>query len=176
MTDWVLADTEEVVLTEENLCHDGDCQERLCGRMKRELRFFSFLAEEDLNEVAGYFECRQLPAGATLWEEGDAGDYIAFIVSGRLEISKPTEFGGKPIVVGILSRGAMVGELSVLEGSPRAETAVVLDRLDLILLTRLSLQRLTAERPLLAIKVLEGMLLTVSRRLTHSYERLAAIF
>ncbi|MBE0598764.1 MAG: cyclic nucleotide-binding domain-containing protein [Desulfuromonadales bacterium] len=176
MKDPLLADLDEVTLTGEKPCNDGECRERLCGRMKRELRFFSFMAEENLDQTAGYFECRQLPAGATLWQEGESGDFIAFVVSGRLEISKQTEFAGKPIVVGILSRGAMVGELSVLEGSPRSETAVVLDRLDLILLSRANLQRLLAERPPLGIHLLQGMLLTVSRRLTRSYERLASIF
>ncbi len=167
---------DETILTGPDPCNKGNCRERLCGRMKRELRFLSFLADEDLDEVAGYFECRQFPAGTSLWQEGERGDYIAFIVSGRVEISKKTEFGGKPIVVGIFSRGAMIGELSTLEGRPRTETAMVLDHVDLILLTLQSYQRLLRERPLLGIKLLQGMLTTVSRRLRQSYERIAAIF
>ncbi|MEJ2698505.1 MAG: cyclic nucleotide-binding domain-containing protein [Desulfuromonadales bacterium] len=169
-------ESDEIVLTKIDPCAEGICRERLCGRMKRELRFFSFLADEDLDEVAGYFECRQLPAGKILWKEGDPGNFIAFVVSGRIGINKTTEFGGNPIVVGIFSRGAMVGELSLLENAPRTDTAVVLDQLDMIILSRQSFQRLLEERPRLGVKLLEGMLLTVSRRLKKSYERLTSIF
>ncbi len=167
---------DEVVLSEEDPCADGICKERLCGRMKRELRFFSFMADEDLDEVAGYFECRQLPAGKTLWKEGDPASFVVFIVAGRIGINKTTEFGGNPIVIGLFSRGAMIGEQSLLENTPRGDNAVVLDHLDMIILSRQSFQRLLIERPQLGIKLLEGMLLTVSRRLNKSYERLTAIF
>ncbi len=169
-------DRDEVVTTSENPCSGGVCGERLCGRMKRELRYFRFLAEEDLDEVAGYFECRQYQGGDYLWREGDAGNFAAFALSGRVEISKKTEFGGNPIVVGVYSRGAVVGELALLESQPRAESALALDHVDLILLSAASFSRMLAERPKLAARLLEGMLLTVARRLKRSHERLAAIF
>lgn len=155
---------------------DGVCQERLCGRMKRELRFFNFMAEEDLDEVAGFFECRQVAAGQRLWQEGDPGNYVAFIVAGRVEVSKETEFKGKNVVVGVYSQGTIVGELSILDGSPRAETALALDHVDLVMLTVDSFNRLLKEHPQLGARLLKGMLLTVSRRLKKSFERLAAIF
>ena len=169
-------DRDEVVLTVDDPCQGGVCSERLCGRMKRELAYFRFLAEEDLDEVAGYFECRQHRQGDYLWREGDTGNCVAFAVSGRVEISKKTEFGGNPIVVGVYSRGAVVGELAVLSPEPRAESALALDHVDLILLSAASFERMIAERPRLAARLLEGMLLTVSRRLKRSHERLAAIF
>jgi CRP-like cAMP-binding protein len=157
-------------------CAEGICRERLCGRMKRELQFFSFLAEEDLDEVAGYFECRQVPVGKTLWQEGDPCTFVAFVIAGKLEAKKQTEFKGKEVVIAVYSRGAVVGELCLLDATPRAETMVALEHVDLILLTRLSFERLLDERPVLAIRLLKGMLLTVSVRLRKAYERLATIF
>ena len=167
---------EDNVLTEKNPCADGQCRERLCGRMRRELAFFRFLAEEDLDEVAGYFECRQHKAGARLWQEDDPANDAVFIVSGRIEINKTTEFGSKPIVVGIYNRGAALGESSLLEDRSRAVNAVALDDVDLIVLTRQSYRRLVAERPVLGVKILEGLLSSSSRRLHCCYERLAALF
>ncbi len=157
-------------------CCDGVCKERLCGRMKQELKFFNFLAEEDLEEAADYFECHQLTAGQTLWQEGESGNFAAFIISGRIEINKKTAFGGKPIVVGIYSRGAIAGESSLMEKNLRSETAVALDQVDMILLTQENYGKLIAERPDIGLKLLEGILVTVSRRLRRSFERLAAIF
>jgi CRP-like cAMP-binding protein len=157
-------------------CAGGVCSERLCGRMKQELSSFSFLEDADLNEIAGYFECRQAAAGEMLWREGDACSFIAFVIQGRLEIKKQTEFAGKEVVVGVYGRGAVVGEICFFDGSRRAETAQVLAHVDLILLTRSSYERLVEAHPVLGVKLLEGMLLTVATRLRKSFERLAAIF
>lgn len=157
-------------------CADGVCRERLCGRMKRELSSFAFLEDADLDEIAGYFECRQAPAGEILWREGDDCSFLAFVIQGRLEIKKQTEFAGKEVVVGVYGRGAVVGEICFFDGSRRAETAQVLEHVDLILLTRRSYERLVEAHPVLGVRLLEGMLLTVSTRLRKSFERLAAIF
>jgi CRP-like cAMP-binding protein len=157
-------------------CADGVCRERLCGRMKRELSSFSFLEEADLDEMAGFFECRQVQAGETLWREGDACSFVAFVIQGRLEVKKQTEFAGKEVVVGVYGRGAVVGEICFFDGSRRAETAQALEHVDLILLTRDSYERLVEAHPVLGVRLLEGMLLTVSTRLRKSFERLAAIF
>lgn len=157
-------------------CADGICRERLCGRMKRELSSFSFLEDADLDEIAGYFECRQVKVGENLWREGDTGNYLAFVIQGRLEVKKQTEFAGKEVVVGVYGPGAVVGEICFFSRSSRPETAHALTHLDLILLTRRSYERLVEAHPVLGVRLLEGMLLTVSTRLRKSFERLAAIF
>lgn len=154
---------------------DGICEERLCGRMKRELRFFNFLEEVELEEIAPYFECRQVPAGQYLWKENAPGNHVALIINGRVEVTKQTEFKGN-VVVGIYSRGASIGELSLVDDSPRSESALAVDAVDLIFLTRDSFQRLIGEHPATAVRLLEGLLMTVSRRLKKSFERLTAIF
>jgi CRP/FNR family transcriptional regulator, cyclic AMP receptor protein len=154
---------------------DGVCQERLCGRMKQELRFFSFLEETELDEISSYFECRQVPQGQHLWKQHAPGNHVALIINGRVEVSKETEFKGT-VVVGVYSRGASVGESSLLDGSPRTETVLAIDHVDLVFLTRESFQRLIKEHPTTGVRLLEGLLMTVSRRLNKSFERLAAIF
>lgn len=160
--------------SEEIIC-DGICEERLCGRLKQELKFFNFLDEAELDDIAPYFECRQVPPGQHLWKEHSPGNYVAMIINGRVEVSKETELKGN-VVVGVYSHGAAVGELSLLDSSPRAESVLALDHVDLVLLTRESFQRLIDDHPRTGVRLLEGLLLTVSRRLKKSFERLAAIF
>ena len=76
----------------------------LCTCMKDDLSAFCFFGSDDAKVLSGYFECRNVKAGETLWKEGDICDYVAFITSGRLEVKKETEFEGKPVIVG---KGAM---------------------------------------------------------------------
>lgn len=148
----------------------------ICSRMRQDLRCFRFLDGPDLSRVADYFSCRRVAAGEVLWREGDADAGEVFILRGRLEAKKQTEFAGKEVVVGVFSAGSLVGELNFLDGRPRAVTVVALEDADLLLLSRESFERLLREHPEQGLALLKGMLLAVSIRLRKAYERLAAIF
>ncbi len=148
----------------------------VCARMKNDLRFFRFLSEADTAVLAPYFECRQVATGDILWKEGDTAAFAAFVMSGRIEEKKNTEFEGRQVVVGVYSQGAVIGEFSLIDGLPRAVTAACLDDAQLLLLPKEKLDQLLVEYPELGIKLLKGVLLTLSIRLRKSFERLASIF
>lgn len=148
----------------------------LCNCMKEKLSALSFLRANDLKELCGFFKCKNVAKGETLWNEGDICDYVAFIVSGRVEVKKETDFKEKQVIVGIYSNGAIVGELCILDGSPRAVTAVALEDVSLVLITRENFNKLIDEYPELGAQLMKGMLLSVSIRLRSSFARLAAIF
>lgn len=148
----------------------------VCLRMKLELTAFSFLENADLPVLAPFFECRQVSAGDVLWEEGELCNFLVFVIEGRLEIKKETEFKGKQVIVGVYGRGNIAGELCILDGSPRAVTVAALEDCNLLLLPRERFESLLDLHPELGVKLLKGMLLAVSTRLRRSFERLAAIF
>ncbi|MEW6601269.1 MAG: cyclic nucleotide-binding domain-containing protein [Nitrospirota bacterium] len=144
--------------------------------MINEHSVFSFLCEENLSELAGYFQTKTIKAGELIWEEGGPCDYAGIIISGRVEIKKKTEFEGKYVVVGIYNRGAAVGVLCFLNSSARAVTAVALEDVTLMVITPDNFDKLLTTKPDLGIRILKGMLLSVSIRLKKSYERLAKFF
>ncbi len=150
--------------------------DEICVRMKTELAAFRFLSNADLPVIAPYFDCYQVQEGEVLWQEGDPCDFLAFILEGRLDIKKNTEFAGKDVIVGVYSTGTIVGELGILDGSPRAVTAVALEDCSLLTLNRENFEKLLMEHPHLGVNLLKGMLFAVSSRLKKSYERLASIF
>lgn len=140
--------------------------------MKEEKGIFNFLSDEDLHDLSAFFEMKNIPAGETLWKLADSYDYIAFIVSGSVEIKKETEFEGKELVVGIYSKGA----LCILDESLRKVTAEALEDVTLAIITQKNLDKLIETNPELGAKLLKGMLLTVSIRLRKSFDRLAVFF
>ena len=150
--------------------------EERCALLKRQLRFFHFLEEKDLDILPEYFTCGQIKAGEVLWKEGDVGDFEAFIVEGKIEVKKETEFAGKQVVVGVYSPGAIVGEFCLVEKGPRAVTAVAMEDSSLLFLTCENFEALLQDHPVLGGKILKGMLFAVSTRLRKSFERLASIF
>jgi CRP/FNR family cyclic AMP-dependent transcriptional regulator len=74
------------------------------------------------------------------------------------------------------NRGAVVGALCILDSSPRAITAMALEDVTLLVITPGNFEKLIAEKPELGIRILKGMLLSVSIRLRKSFERLAKFF
>lgn len=154
----------------------ADPAEDLCARMKSDFRFFQYLDEAEKAVAGQYFECCELKAGTILWNEGDESGCAAFVVEGKVEVKKETEFKGKHVIVGIYGEGSVVGELCLLSGEPRAVTATALTDVWLLKLRAERFDQLLAEHPVVGGKLLKGMFHAVSRRLRRSFERLAAIF
>lgn len=155
---------------------DGVFSSEACARMTRELSFFRFLSDRELADIADFFTCRHAKAGTVLWRKGDPCEYMAFILDGRLLTKVGTEFEGKDVVIGVLGSGSMSGERGLLDGSPHSYTAEALEDLDLIMIDRNSLNKILDENGPLAVKLLKGMLLSVTTRLENALERLASVF
>ena len=66
-----------------------------------------------------------------LFQEGDPGDYLFLVVSGRVKVSL-LGGEGKEIVLSILGPRSFLGEMALLDGSPRSATAMTLERSTLI--------------------------------------------
>lgn len=150
--------------------------EDLCRWMKKELSLFPFLNESDLTELPCYFDLMEVSTGEVVCEEGSPCNFVAFIISGKLEIRKETEFPGKQVVIGVFSKGSLMGELCIVNNQPRAVTAVALENSTLVAISRDNFEMLLRDFPDVGVKFLKGLLLAVSIRLRKSYDRLAAIF
>lgn len=150
----------------------GTAKELLQGK----LSFFRGMTAEQLTLQQEYFSFKQVAAGEELWHEGEAGEYLAFVLSGCMQLKKDTEFGGKSVVVGVFSSGAVIGELSFSRNDVRVVTAAALEDSQVAILTRACFDTLAKEHPALGVKLLETVLQATCKRLEKSYERLAAIF
>jgi len=150
----------------------NDVFKDLCTSMKGEKSVFNFLSDGDLKNLSAFFENKNITAGENLWKEDDPFDYIAFIVSGKVEIKKETEYKGKNVIVGVYSKGA----LCILDDSLKKVTAVALEDVSLTIITQENLDKLIDTNPGLGAKLLKGMLLTVSDRLRKSFDRLTVFF
>lgn len=149
--------------------------ENLEFRMREAFRFFKLLSDDELRAFLSFCENRQV-ASETLWQEGDSDNYAAFIVSGKVGIKKQTEFAGKHMIVGTFSRGTVVGELCLLTDERRSVTAMVLEPVDMVVLSSEQFERLMTQYPLLGLKLLRHIFLILTHRLKRSTDRIAKIF
>lgn len=84
---------------------------------------FGALRPETLEELARVFRWFRLDRGEQLFTQGDPGDAIYVLVSGRLQARLETPGGGFR-VVGEIVPGETVGEMALVSNEPRSATVV----------------------------------------------------
>src|SRR4249919_1901671 len=89
-------------------------------------RLFRGVAEEDLAAIAPMLRQRRYRAGETIFHEGDPGDAMHVIASGRAKISIESPEGEEAILV-TLGPGEVFGELVLLDGAPRSADAIAVE-------------------------------------------------
>jgi CRP-like cAMP-binding protein len=136
---------------------------------------FPFIPGEERITFCSYFEYRQIPAETDLIVQGETGDFMGFLVSGKLAVKKETSFAGKYILLAILEQGAMFGEISMVENNKRTANVISMEECRLLILSRAMADRLMAEKPTLAILFLKQVVLVVGRRLQKIGDRLASL-
>jgi CRP-like cAMP-binding protein len=144
--------------------------------LRDKLQVFQLLTLDELDLLIPNFKLVKYPKGATLFKEGDPGDYFGIVLSGKLEVKKQTEFKDKAIVLALLGKGSFTGELSMLDGQVRSAAVVAREDSEMFILTRDVLDKFMDENPHIGIKILKGIVRTMSIRLRKSVERMAAIF
>lgn len=77
-----------------------------------------------LREMGRRFRWVRLERGEKLFSQGDPGDALYILVSGRLRVELQTDSG--PRVVGEVVPGETVGEMAMLTDDPRSATVVAL--------------------------------------------------
>jgi Cyclic nucleotide-binding domain/HEAT repeats len=112
----------------------------------RQVPIFAKLDAEDLEELASIVEEYRIEAGQTLFEEGDVGDAVYLIVKGSARIF----VGGKDrpeAVINDVSAGACIGEMAVLDSSPRSASVRALERTRALRVPGEGFKSLLSDRP-----------------------------
>lgn len=88
----------------------------------------------------------EVAGGQTLLEQGEPGDSMYVSVSGRLRAYVRDE-SGHPRMVREMSRGQVIGEMSLFSGEPRSATVVAIRESVLVRLSKPAFDRLIAAQP-----------------------------
>ena len=103
---------------------------------------FAPLDPELRQEVAERARTVRVPGGSWLFRAGEPGDSLYIVLAGRCEVVDTHE---QSILV--LGRGAVLGELALVTGSPRAASVRASRDTELLELTRSEFERLLREEP-----------------------------
>ena len=140
-----------------------------------DIPFFAALDEATRLELAGQLEPVAVASGQVIFRQGDAGDGLYLVVSGRLRVSVAAD--GPDRMLYDVGRGAIVGEMALLTDRPRAATVSAVRDSDLLLLRVSSFTSLLERSPALVagmIRLLADRLLAVDRLLVVDRPRAPA--
>lgn len=127
-------------------------------------------ASPALAELASRGELRRYRKGTLLIQEGDVGDTLFVIVSGRLRVFSADD-NTRELTHGVYGPGEYLGEMS-LDGGPRSASVITVEPSLCAVVGRRTLERFIAERPDFAFELL-AKVIRRARAATVSARQLA---
>ena len=105
-----------------------------------------------LTELVSRGETRKYRKGTLLIQEGDHGDTLFIILSGRMRAFSSGD-NDREITYGVYGAGEYIGEMS-LDGGPRSASVITVETTTCSVISRRTLERFVAERPEFAFELL----------------------
>jgi len=148
------------------------------------------LERDELRRLAQSATLAGYPPNRTIFQKGDPGDSMMAVIRGRVKICAHSA-DGKELVLNIIGKGGIFGEIALLDGEPRTADAVALDETDLLVLSRAQFLPFMKERPDLALRLIavlckrlrqtsehleDALLLDAPSRIARALLRLAEAF
>ena len=89
---------------------------QIIERLKN-LHFFKGLSEEQLEIVGAHVEGHVFDPGEVVFEEGDPGDSVYFIIDGELDVTMQSDWE-EEVKLASLGPGHSCGEISIIDDLP----------------------------------------------------------
>lgn len=133
------------------------------------LPLFDSFNMEELDMLAKHMSYVHLKNGEYLFVEGDQGTFMGFVVRGVLEVVKKSETG-ENVTIARLTKGSSIGEMALIDKSPRSATVVAKQASTLVTLTDKGFELLTQKSPMVGVRLIRKMarLLSLNMRRTSS--------
>jgi CRP-like cAMP-binding protein len=131
----------------------------------RSLKLLTGLSSSQLEDVSGRLKPVRFRQGEAIIREGDPGEEMFFIESGRVRVVRGK--GANALLLAELGAGDLFGEMALLTGMPRSATVTALSDLNLWTLSQGDFEDLVAAYPNLALALSR----LLSERLRSADER-----
>ncbi len=129
---------------------------------------FQGVAPEAAEALAGSLDCGDYTRGEAVFTEGEQGDTLFIVLSGKVKIGRRAA-DGRENMLSVMGPSDMFGELSLFDPGPRTATATVLTDARLASLAHTALRPWIKDRP----EIAEQLLRVLARRLRRTNDALA---
>jgi CRP/FNR family transcriptional regulator, cyclic AMP receptor protein len=131
---------------------------------------FSDLTDKELGllEVSG--SRRKVPKKNVVFQEGEAGEILLIILSGKVKVLLSGN-DGQEFILAMLGPGNFFGEMAILESAPRSASVMTVEPCEFLLLSQKDLTALLTKYPGIALKILKNL----SQRLRRTNEQIRSL-
>jgi CRP-like cAMP-binding protein len=130
---------------------------------------FRDLEAADLAMIAASVRTRHYRRGEVIFHQGDPGDALHIMLSGRVKVSSPSDTGVEAILA-TLRPDEFFGALALLDGAPRSASATAVEATETLVLPRDRFRKLIDEVPAIRDHVLAELAGEIRRLTTHVEE------
>jgi CRP/FNR family transcriptional regulator, cyclic AMP receptor protein len=132
------------------------------------------LTLEEATIVVSYMSPRKIARGTTFIREGDKTDtaYMVLLLEGEVTVESITVSRSEPVTVTVLGPGSLIGEMGLVDGEARLASCTATTTVRCANLTRAALEKLTADDPATAAKLILAVALRIAVRLRDTAEKL----
>jgi len=141
-------------------------RDQLCAMIEH-APMFDGLTRAEVETLAHYLRAYKARQGSVIFREGKKGQFMCIVVEGRADILKENHEREKRKVATVRP-GKSMGEMSLLDDLPYSATAVASEDTTLLMLTKLSFEKLGAEQPVLCNLLLRQIARLMSLRLRQT--------
>jgi len=138
-----------------------------------QIRLFSSLDAEELNDILRAVRPATLAPGQRLFTQGDPGDAAYVIESGSIEVF--AEVNGEEIAITTMGRGEVIGELALLDGAPRSASARACEATRLMQLDRTEFDFLRRNLRPAAFQVIRAISQTLCERIRDTNDHIGRL-
>ncbi|MBP6406706.1 MAG: cyclic nucleotide-binding domain-containing protein [Ramlibacter sp.] len=117
--------------------------------------------------------------GQVLIAEGTVDDWMMVLLAGTVDVTKRKvgaesdgEEAGDTTRLAVIRPGAVIGEMSMLDGEPRYATCTALDEVEAAVLTRAAVGQLIHDHPAVSAKLLVKITQLLAQRLRNTSNQL----
>jgi CRP-like cAMP-binding protein len=119
----------------------------------------------EAREIVKLMRLVSFGAGATLFREGESSAYLLLVLEGEVEIDTGDKPAGEAVEISILGPGSVIGELALIDGSPRSANCSTLSAVRAAGLSRRGIEVLLERHPAAAAKFVLALAQIVAERL-----------
>lgn len=119
------------------------------------IAFFDDLTGKELKILMDYMSLYELKSGEFLFKEGEVGQYVGFVVEGKLDVLKKS-ITGTEIAITSITKGYSLGDMSLIDKTTRSASIRARSKSTLAILPQTAFKVILKKHPAMGIKILIG--------------------
>lgn len=125
--------------------------------MLKSFSFFNDFPDSVIGDLAETLELLSLEKNEVLFNKGDQGDALFIVQSGQLKMVIENQDGNE-VVLNQVGKGAIIGEMSLIDQNTRSAGVVALDKVELLKLSEENFMRIFNDQPVMGLQISRALI------------------